>query len=1034
MGKYVNLGLKDKQNLSAENVASANAVLERMNRTASAKNPQDDAYAGLEGAEITQSDALAKVVKTLPIKKELPIDEESQNPAVYAGTLNQIHRVEDNFERKTLGLTDNEDLSGMRGAFAKGANQTPEEARSTEAAENLRTMDTGEWVTHHTPEWTGQSEALMHDQVESFLGYSAEVNKNAQKLSIGLTGPQRALFSKNLAEDIKLDPNSVGEYLNGFIEPYALLQEKGVSQALTDIHMAAMLHVGMENKWMSAQTKEQRDTLQPGQVAVDYETELGASSRTDEKVGRLIHKTLGIQSDSKMDIIGGALARKLVVDTHGGDKLWGVARVATSKRDDQGVQHTANVAVLTREGLAKAESMRGLIETMIPSTLKEPRFIPKEEPASFVRPSKGDPKKDYGRFKFVNKTIDVLDNTPGRASTLVANVLNIIQDTKAFQEKGFLNIKKDGKGGEKTVQVDRVTGKHSPYKGNEIKRRSANNEIAFAFHMNDAYSYNDHFLGTNNRFYTRGVHFNGASVGNYQATKIARAMLEGLPVEYNIDPNAAGNSRDGSNDLQNLKAGIMKKFGKPYSTTRYGVREAAMVFDKRVAYWAELMKDDAAIHQNKEEIAQEAIREFADEHNNKGEGEGYMAVSAMVEAVKLHQAMQVNKERVKLGQNALTYRSGFYTEIDGIANGIGHNTMQGGERVDPNSKVKLAANTIQRAVGLYSEADLKAVKKAIADGTYNPDDVYELTTDGAIAALTSKGWDSDDQIKIDAILSLFTLDRGFGKKPMMIFGYGAREARIKDAVGDWVDEQINNDPDLARAIADSGVINLEDVKEFLGQGANSAVEETFTSVKLLNSFMQETAQVAINAGLEPWFTMREGHRINFGEFIDEIIPGAGIPINYREGQRRRDDMNVTAYPRFQGIQGKSNKSVTQAGVLPTHAQDGINIGTSFQNMERYFAKRGNARKGAGGHQVFDGIFMTPKDAPKWAKTLNDDFYDINKNFSFAQEFYDQLMTEAAFRVAKKGDLLGMLNKINTARSSVLDRISKEHIRQFYWDH
>ena len=1023
MSKFnINLGLRDKQNLSAENVASANAVLERMSRTASAKNPQDDAYAGLEGTEVPYSEELNNVLtRTVNrTKKDLPTDDLAQNPAVYAGTLNQINQAEDNLNTTDLGINPSSDI---KGPFAEGANQSPEEALNTAAAGNLRTMETGEWVENFAPEWTGQSKALMHDQVESFLGYSAEVNKNAQKLSIGLTGPQRIAFSRNLAEENGLDPNSVGEYLNGFIVNYAHLQEKGVPQALTDIHMAAMLHVGMENKWMSAQTKEQRDVLQPGQVAVDYETELGASSRTDEKVGRLIHKTLGIQSDSKMDVIGGAIARKLVVDTHGGDKLWGVARIATSKRDDQGVQHTANVSVLTREGVAKAKSMRGLIETMIPSTLKEPRFTRTEEPANFVRPSKGDPKKDYGRFKFVNKTIDILDNTPGRASTLVANVLNIIQDTKAFQEEGFLNIKKDGKGGEKTVQLDEATGQYKPYKGNEIKRRAANNEIAFAFHMNNAFSYNDHFLGTNNRFYARGVHFNGASVGNYQATKSARAMLEGLPVEYNIDPNPAGNSKDGSNDLQNLKAGIMKKFGKPYSTTRYGVREAAMVFDKRVAYWAELMKDDAAIHQNKEEIAQEAIREFADEHNNKGEGEGYMAVSAMVEAVKLHQAMQVNKNRARAGQKALTYRSGFYTEIDGIANGIGHNTLQGG-----------GSELIQRAVGLYSPKELAQVAKDVKDGIHNPDDVYELTTDGAIAALTSKGWNDERQAKVDAVLSLFTLDRGFGKKPMMIFGYGAREARILDAVGDWVDEQINKDPDLARAIADSGVINLEDVKQILGWGANSAVEETFTSVKLLNSFMQETAQVAINAGLEPWFTMREGHRINFGEFIDEIIPGAGIPISYREGQRRRDDMNVTAYPRFQGIQGKSNKSVTQAGVLPTHAQDGINIGTSFQNMERYFAKRGNARKGAGGHQVFDGIFMTPKDAPKWAKTLNDDFYDINKNFSFAQEFYDQLMTEAAFRNADKKKILGMLNEINTARRSVLGRISKEHIRQFYWDH
>jgi hypothetical protein len=278
------------------------------------------------------------------------------------------------------------------------------------------------------------------------------------------------------------------------------------------------------------------------------------------------------------------------------------------------------------------------------------------------------------------------------------------------------------------------------------------------------------------------------------------------------------------------------------------------------------------------------------------------------------------------------------------------------------------------------------------------------------------------------------INRAFGKKPMMIFGYGASSERIMEEVGGWVTTMIEENPRIAEVLDNNGV-SQEDAVAVLGWGAVEAVENTFESVKLLNEFMQSVANEAIKAGIDPVFTMREGHSINLGEFITEIDPTQKpVGIKYSKGQRGDTDVNVTAYTKKSGIDSMANKAIRQAGVLPTHAQDGINIGTSFQNMATYFASQGKVKQGAGGHQIFDGIFMTPKDAPKWAETLNNDFYDINKNWSFAEEFYKQMMAHKAFEASTSKKTKALLRNIRLKRANALNRVSKKDVRQFFWDY
>ena len=143
----------------------------------------------------------------------------------------------------------------------------------------------------------------------------------------------------------------------------------------------------------------------------------------------------------------------------------------------------------------------------------------------------------------------------------------------------------------------------------------------------------DYFYGLNTRLNV------DQTIGNYQHNKLIRALIEShKPHTYNLD-NAY--------DVIALKAGIIKRFG----YDKMDVLTAADQFDMEVERWSTMTTPEKI------------------EVGNKWEG--WASVSAIEQAIQFDKAIQ--------NPNESSYTTGFYTEIDGLTNGMAHSAAQSGD-------------------------------------------------------------------------------------------------------------------------------------------------------------------------------------------------------------------------------------------------------------------------------------------------------------------------------------------------------------------
>jgi hypothetical protein len=935
-------------------------------------------------------------------------EEARQNPMVYEamkGSLNEGM----NTEGQMLDIAQPDQFPGQDAKFAEDIPMSEdaelEAANRRSAINDLGSTTSQEWTDNYRSDLNVEQASAMHSSIEGFLNLGNKVQESMGNIANRLKGRNADRFNAvtianeiNASTDLKLDPKTVGEYANGFINSYAQIEEQGFGRTFTDIGLAAGLKAASENEWINQKRRENpsNDFLENSD-----NIDQGFSAGMDAKVGRMAHQALGIKSTPQMDAIGGAIFRKTLADS--------LPELFETKMVDTGSGKMAQVTTLKDSAKGQIDGMQDLLDTMMPDTLREIRHIPNVDKSSFTSPKKADKSKDHGDFTFVNETIDVLGNTGhGMAYSLsdpltTGNVLEevLLSDAPALAGKDWMKLKNDPTTGE-------------PHPSNDIKMRGFAREIDFAKTHSGKKLFWDHNLGANNRFYMYSVAHKGATAGNFHSSKIARAMLEAMvPETYSL-----GN---GSADLIQLKAGIMLKFGSKIVDKRRGVhktsKELAVEFDNNAVEWSRMLATPELVKGNAHKIAEIS-----------GEHEGPISVSAMVEGARLLRAINAGDSQ---------YRSKFYTEIDGIANGVAHNALQSGANGPKGGR-------ILSATGLFTPKALKAM----ADGTFKPEDVYEITVDAALNALKGASSRPERKAKIDAILQVLTdpngnslIDRNFGKKPMMIFGYGAGKETIQLEVDAWVDNILSDTTkgDLAGALEATGY-TVDDVKVVLGWGVNEGVKNDFDVVKKLNEVMQGLAEAAINSGVAPTYTTREGHIINFGQWFNEVDTSVeGIPVKYKKGVDK--GIRVDAYARKKGIEPFSvtnpvnkktgevtrkvgQKAISQAGVLTTQAQDGINIGMTMQALDKLYPS-GGARAA----QIFDAVMATPKRGGMVAKQLNNDFYKLNKEWSMVEEFMRELVAKGTNVPVKLQDKVA---DILSARRDLFRNLQAAGVNQFPW--
>jgi len=130
------------------------------------------------------------------------------------------------------------------------------------------------------------------------------------------------------------------------------------------------------------------------------------------------------------------------------------------------------------------------------------------------------------------------------------------------------------------------------------------------------------------------------------------------------------------------------------------------------------------------------------------------------------------------------------------------------------------------------------------------------------------------------------------------------------------------------------------------------------------------------------------------------------------------------------------KAATQAAVLITHNLDATNM------LEGIMRARANSKVGSAA-QVFDGIFMTPKDARTYSKHLNQEFFRLHNEFHYIDQFKRDLekLVESDNSQFDKRSIRGIRAMLNDIAKSVAAHkkllkhfeFGDRFIHQFFWD-
>lgn len=929
-------------------------------------------------------------------------------------------------------LSQGDELIG-RGPMANRPEQPGIDVQKrNEAFDDWQRMDATDWVDKWDTGVRQDDKPKTVKDIDNFLEQSGKVKESLDNIIGKFSGAEAQFFSQALANKKGFKPESVLQFMNGIVTNYANLKENGTPQAASDLLMMSYLKTLKDNEWL-----QMKDSLAKGSkakkagvervadedlVMTGEKTQQRHDTDLDAQAGRLFNETMGADPTPENNAIAGALARKTVGDALPGFFEEKIAR--TGKAD--GMEYGYKARKLSSTGSAEVNRMLKFIDRMMPNETNVIRNVKKAEAAQkFARirkPNRADKGLTYGNFDMVNDFKAILENTGHRYMTsangeltthgLITAIASNEATLNLFDQEGFKDI---------SMILDETTGAYrrkdkraDGYVANDVKDMMFRQTLELISGQNGNVIYYDYNLGLNNRFYqvSNGIDF--------QSDKLARSMLEAAEkFTYNLN----------SSHVSDMRAGIMKKFG--YDKLNVAAAEAK--FLEHINEWSTLLANPIG---NAKAITSIAAKE-----------EGYASLSAMVEAVKFEKAY---KDR---GNNS-TYRSGFYTEIDGVANGVAHGVLQSG-----------GDKKVQNAVNIFSGEALAQMSKGEWNKATDGSDVYAMTSESVLAKLKDPSSANEDVARW--ILKNFVdsngntlIGRKFGKKPMMIFSYGAGPATIKKTIAGYVNTLLAANPDIATQL--SSVKFKEQVVNLIADTTNEAVENEFASVKEFTSTMSAIATFAAAAGLPPIITTYGGHEIRLGDISRQASPEFGsdrvnkieqaIKDTYKTKDLAKRKKLIAMKSKLEGgyvqvgdtyaaVQRNINnptssykdsndnihyRAATQAGVLGTHANDAINLAMTFGKMDG--ESHGNVAA-----QVFDGVFVPPGLARKYAKQLNDDFYKLNREFGAAERFFNEIKDRLPPNTRYPRDLEKALNRIVAKRKVLFKHLQAKQIKQFFWN-
>ena len=611
-----------------------------------------------------------------------------------------------------------------------------------------------------------------------------------------------------------------------------------------------------------------------------------------------------------------------------------------------------------------------------------------------------------------------------------------------------------------------------PYHGDVLKDHVLQKTLTLVKEKAGVFYY-DYFVGGNGRIYVEQY------IGNFQAHKLSRALLQAA--EY------ATYHLSNKKDINELKAGIMKKFGSVYA--KMGVDDAAAIFDQEAKNWEMLDRDwntnGAAIL------------------NLVNPEEKFLSLSAFEEGAALQREIMAYEKASKADPSIDdSYRSKFYTEIDGVANGLAHTGFQAG------SFNSASATNLNPTIAFNSK--IFTEKKG-----RHGEDVYEITGSqllDVVAGITLSELDASHLDVLQQIIPILGFDvhntdphaakeerenlRDFMKSPVMIFGYGAGAATVGKSINGSLDALLNKEgvqEAVTKAVREADADIKGNPKRWLhdtlADAVNGAVSARFADIKELTSILSQLAEGAANQGIPPIVKLQNGMAHLFGARTTERNPyksynadETGIAVNVYERKtdpfghtqrqpsgneitltkqekvdnpewlaeqearkdpnyrRRHADSNGNSWLDVKKVwpEGSHLKAATQAAVLITHNMDAINMALAFDKMIK--SKTGTL----GAAQVFDGAFMVPKEARAYAKALNDSFYETNAEYSYLEEFRHSLESLSNPKTGDEFDFRALPNwkrldrqmkDLIKARKRLIAAFKHDskYIYQFFWD-
>jgi len=815
----------------------------------------------------------------------------------------------------------------------------------------------------------------------------------------------------------------------------------------------------------------------------------------------LLYDPLGFpEATPEQQAVIGALAKALVVDAFSEDEahpdnITMPEEKMFEKRghkevDNQGhpTGKTINVFTLTARGLEIANRAMPLFNVVMPKSQRKVRTKRKRRLAEdeYIRkigrntkikyrdPTTGEMveggRVDIGDTKEMTDMKNQAENTPGRINPLMNAIMTLISDdyqrimlkhknkldtnqaiidyetTLMYILDGpeFQNMKGDGTGNkgvfgsrsnfvyvkdrqgnildeEGKITTDLTKAAILNDYSDRIKDSEFDQALSFLEENIGREFFWDYFWGFNTRLNV------DQTVGNYQQSKMIRGLINsGKPVDYDLNDPI---------HVISLKAGIMKRFG----FDKMDPLTAADQFDSVIGDWS-----------TADLTTSEGIRKILE---IAGENEGWGSIASMVEGIKF------NKEMSNPNSKG-TYTTGFFTEVDGLTNGMAHSSAQAGdigtawraqmfdpmkynhwvtayadiERLQREGKVEELArlNDKYKVDGIdftiYMDAYNKinyemkeSIRRLWGDGKHPAVDIDYvglpglLTTAADEAAQTimnlahgsGEGGKGVGSRRFKHALKIMKdrkhpLSRKFVKKPVMIFGYGAGTARIKQAIQLFVDDLFMQDTKLAEIFTQYGIDIDKHFIDPLGVIASEAVNQSFDEIKAFANALSRAATEAHKQGFPLRIPTSAGYFINLGGKVYEIDRGRGsIRFEYYPGDfamMMRQDEAATAgkLPRAESWMMKGHldpffmkelylKAATQVTVLLNHANDNINMGRHLVNIHKEKLAKQNyswdkwlfnlesATEDVIGNtalHIFDGIMAMPIEAEQHADGLN----------------------------------------------------------------